>query len=673
MNLIPSPFSRSQPAAAPRWARAAVALAAAGSLMGAAAAELRLPAVFADGMVLQQKTAVAIWGTAEPNERVQVAGSWKGAIGTGVSVQADSEGRWKAELITPPAGGGAGTLKVSTASDQLEFQDVLLGEVWLCSGQSNMEWLLAHSIEAARASGDLPAEKTALKPGTIRHFTVPRAYAVEPAETTGGQWVEASGGNALSCSAAGYFFAQRLQEELNVPVGLIVSSWGGTTAQVWTSEEVVTAFPDHARTLEAVKALGGRTGLSKQQLDDYWSGVDDSAFFARRFKDTDFDDAHWKTSTQPSSFADIGLGSFDGVVWYRRQVEVPPSWVGSDLLLELPPIDDLDETFWNGERVGSLVGGGSWSKKRQYTIPAASVAAGQATLVIRALDTGGRGGFGAGTMKLSKGAEWIDLAGEWRHRRGVPASKAGPPPVAFELNHRTPASLYNAMIAPLIPYTIRGALWYQGESNRDRADEYNTLFPAMIMDWRSRWNDLSLPFYFVQLAPYDYGARGGSAEWTALIRDAQAKTTRLPMTGMALTSDIGNPRDIHPKNKWEVGRRLALFALRDLYGRDDIEPNGPTIMAASRSGNLLVLRFAHIAGQLSAPKGTLEHFEVKNADGAYVPAVASIGPDGKTVIVSAEGVEKPLGVRYLWNDAGASSVQGGTGLPMAPFRTTNIR
>ena len=663
MKLIPLPMPALRPSTGPLATLLCAVLAAESSL-----AELTLPAVIANGMILQQTSSVPVWGSANPGAKVQVVASW----GTGAAIEAegmaDADGRWSVALATPKATKEPGTIMIRSGSDEIELKDVLVGEVWLCSGQSNMEWEISKSIDAARERGELPVEKTSLEPAHIRHFTVPRVTATEPQTAGGGKWVDASGSDALTCSAVAYFFAQRLQEDVDVPVGLIVSSWGGTPAQSWVSEDVVASFPDHARTLADVKAGANAEDLTTGQVAEFWDSADDKAFFARRFRTADFDDSHWQSATLPCTFGALGLGQFNGVVWFRSEVDVPPSWAGQDLELQLPPIDDIDETLWNGERVGSELAAGAWSVKRNYRIPAKSVTAGKANLTIRALDTGGRGGFGAGAMRLVNGDEWIDLAGEWRYRKGVTAAQAGTPPRPPRLTAHTPTALYNAMIAPLRPFGIRGVIWYQGESNRERAREYRHLFPALIVNWRKHWDNLELPFYFVQIAPFDYD---GGEEGVAVLRESQAIAAKLPGTGMALTADIGNPKDIHPKNKWEVGRRLALFALRDLYGQDSLEPNGPTFRDARTDGDSLIVTFDHVAGALRMAKGSelIEHFELRNAEGKFTPATATITEDGQAVRLTADGIDAPVAARYLWSDDIESTLCGGTGLPVAPFRT----
>lgn len=642
------------------------------ALGGAAFAELTVPAIIASGMVLQQQAAVPLWGTAAPGATVQVAAEWSEGRTTVAEAVADAEGRWTARLDTPQASTDPASITIRTGDETIELEDVLVGEVWLCSGQSNMVWELEHIVEAARKSGELPPSKTSLEPANIRHFTVPRSLALEPQTVGGGKWLDASGSDALGCSAVAYFFAQRIQEDLGVPIGLIVSAWGGTPAESWVPEKVVAAFPDHAKALADVRANDGVTTVSAAQVAEFWDAADDEAYFARRFRTAEFDDSHWDRTAVPTSFGSIGLGNFNGVVWFRTEVDVPPSWKGQDLELQLPPLDDVDETLWNGKRVGSEVAVGAWSIKRRYTIPASDVTAGRASLTIRILDTGGYGGFGSGEMRLVKGDEWIELAGEWRYRKGVTAEQAGTPPRPPQLKQHTPSALFNAMISPLRPFGVRGVLWYQGESNRERPTEYRHLFPALIVDWRTQWDNMELPFYYVQIAPYDYDLEPEEIGSVAQLREAQAIAAKLPRTGMALTADIGNPKNIHPKNKWEVGRRLALFALRDLYAQGDLEPNGPTFRDARVEGATLVLGFDHVAGRLhgTSDEGGLEHFELQASDGRFVPATATISADGQSVLLQAADVTSPTGARYLWSDRAESTLAGGTGLPVAPFRTT---
>ncbi len=642
--------------------------AALGLLATPALADVTLPALFSDGMVLQRGAKVAFWGWADPGEQVTVKGGWLGSWIAGTRTTAGEDGRWNLEIETPKDAGST-TVSVSAPGTSIVLKDVLLGEVWLCSGQSNMEWGIEDVHAAARESGDVTGSTLEIQRPNIRFFDVPRQVALEPQTDCEARWTPAVGDAVGECSAVAYYFACALQDELEVPIGLVTSTWGGTTAQAWMSPDVVRRFPNHARSLDAALAARRDPDAQSRAVEAFWSEIDERAWIAARFAEPGFDDDHWEEVPQPTSFEQSGLASHDGIVWYRRTVDVPARWAGSDLELRLPPIDDYDQTFWEGAQVGTTVEAGAWQRPRRYTIPAAQVRGGQATLAVRALDTNGAGGFGAGEMRLVRGEEFIDLEGPWRMRKSASAPSLPAPPIASRENQHTPSALFNGMLAPLIPYRVQGTLWYQGESNRGAADEYRALFPALIVDWRERWSEPELPFYFAQIAPYDYRGDDRANSAIAILREAQALATRLPRTGMVLTCDIGNPRDIHPKNKWEVGRRFCRFALRDVYGRLDVEPDGPTFAGYERDGDSLRVSFDHVGERLSVRGDDLANFELAGEDGQFVPARATIHEDGQSVTLRSDGVPEPLHARYLWSDAGEATLMGSHGLPAAPFRT----
>ncbi len=636
----------------------------------ATAADLRLPAVFSDGMVLQRESEAAIWGWADPDQEVSLRGGWPGSAS--VTVSADGEGRWRAALDTPAAGGPF-KVEVTAGEELVVVNDVLIGEVWLCSGQSNMEWTLDLILPAAQRSSRVNERTANADRPEVRFFDIPQTTAERPQDDCNARWWSASGAEALRCSAVAYFFACELQDRLDIPIGLVVSAWGGTRAEAWTSEEVVAGFPHHAATLERIRSAD--PDQYAEAVEAFWERVDDGRFWTRSFPSPDFDDRDWDEQALPAHFESGPVGDHDGVVWYRRRIEVPSDWDAQELELVLSPIDDMDETFWDGVPVASTLAPGSHAQVRRYRIPAHLVTAGQAVLAVRAVDTGGPGGFtprasddGRPPMRLSFGGADLDLTGPWRVRRGAPVRALPSVPAKEATDQNTPAALYNGMITPILPFGIRGAIWYQGESNRYRAEEYRELFPAMITDWRTRWEQPDLPFYFVQLAPYGYG--GGDDGRTALVREAQALAAQqLAGTGMVLTADIGNARDIHPVNKWTVGERLARFALRDLYGSPETVAEGPRIRRAVPQGRELVLEFDHVQGELRAIGEGLGQFELAGGDGVYVPASARISEDGQGIVLSSPDVEAPSDARYLWNDAGYASVMGGAGLPLAPFRT----
>lgn len=632
------------------------ALAVLAALAASAHADVRLPAIIGPNMVLQAETEAPIWGWADPGEEVVIVPGWPGAAPAHAT--AGPDGKWSAS-VTTPAPGGPYTITI-TGADTLTLDNVLVGEVWLASGQSNMEWPLraTDNAEGAIAAADHPE---------IRLFMVTNAIAPEPQEDCTGRWVVCSPETVADFSAVAYYFGRDLHEHLGAPVGLIASEWGGTPAEAWTSAESLAPFPRHAPGLDLMRILREDPDSLEREHQAALA-----AWKARLESDEslgwtspDADDSAWKAMRQPENWSTPDLAAYDGAVWCRRTFEIPAAWEGRDLALELGPIDDNDTTYFNGTPVGATEG---WTTPRRYTVPAKLVRAGRAVIAVNVVDNSGPGGMhGApdGMFIAPKGdpeSERIGLAGEWRYKLGRPASEMPPQPQKPTMTAHTPTSLYNGMIAPLVPYAIRGAIWYQGESNRGVAYEYRALFPAMITDWREKWGS-EFPFYFVQIAPYTYGGDRGE---TAELREAQLMTLALPNTGMAVTMDIGNPRDIHPRNKLDVGRRLALWARARTYGQTGFEHSGPLFAGLEPRGDQLVLRFDHAEG-LDSRGGVPRGFEIAGEDRVWHAAGAII--DGETVILSAYGVHSPVAARYGWDDDEEPNLFNGSGLPASPFRT----
>ncbi len=630
-------------------------------------ADVRLPAVFSHGMVLQREAMVPIWGWAEPGEEVKVSASW--LSGGPVITRAKEDGTWGFSLRTTEAGGPY-ELRIS-GKNEIVIWDVLLGEVWLCSGQSNMEWKIdwikgaIEDFEAVRAKQTYPR---------LRLFDVENKITMTPEADCKGSWKACAPDNWSGWGAVAFYFGLELLEALDVPVGLITSDWGGTPAEAWTSRGTIAKLADFEPHLERIDAALGSGDAAPTQVElqaAWWRGVDEKDPGSPDWSAAELDLAEWKTMAQPVRFSAVSeLAGFDGIVWIRRKVDLPAGWAGKDLSLALGPIDDMDTTWFNGEKVGGFEAMGYWNHERTYTIPGRLVRAGSNSIAIRVIDTGGEGGLTGDSQKLSIGLAGGTgpparlLAGDWRYRVGASAADLGPFPSTSWFNQDYPTSLYNGMIAPLVPYRIRGAIWYQGESNRDRAAQYQTLFPAMIRDWRQLWRQGDFPFYFVQIAPYRYGGDTGQA---AELREAQMMTLSVPNTGMAVTMDIGNPGDIHPKNKWEVGRRLSLWALAKDYGRDDLVFSGPVYKGYQKEGSRLRLLFAHTGGGLASRGGPLTHFTIAGEDRVFHPAQAEI--DGETLLVSSEQVPDPVAVRYAWGCADEPNLAGATGLPASSFRT----
>ncbi|RYY59827.1 MAG: hypothetical protein EOO05_12025 [Chitinophagaceae bacterium] len=622
---------------------------------------VRLPLLFSNEMVLQRDKPVPVWGWADPKEKIQV--SFNNQVR---SVTAGKDGKWRVDLA-PTAAGGPFTLTVK-GKNTITINDVLVGEVWLCSGQSNMEmpiagWGLINNYQQEIAKANYP---------TIRQFLVQKATAAEPqAELAGGDWKKCEPANAGDFSALAYFFARELQSKLNIPIGLINCTWGGTHSETWTSREAFQNSPEFkemiagmkpvslaevaARRKEAVETL-----LAKYQVKPE-AGQDTKAW-----KEPSYNDAAWNKIRVPGVWESNGLPDVDGTIWLRRSIEITREDAGKAATLHLAKIDDEDDTYVNGQLVGSTK---PYNADRIYQIAAGVLKEGKNVIAVRVNDTGGEGGIygDAGDVALETGTKKIALSGDW----SIAVEKVLPINTSVGPNSY-PTLLSNAMLEPLIPYAIKGVIWYQGESNAGRAFQYQKAFPLMITDWRNRWKQTDLPFYFVQLS--SFGANNGDSRkgstWAEL-REAQDKTQSLPNTGMAVTTDIGDAKDIHPKNKQDVGLRLAKIALDKTYKMGGVS-SGPVYRSFTTEGNRIAVTFNNTgSGLMTTDKyGYLRGFEVAGADQQFHYAKAWI--EGDKVIVSSEDVKAPVAVRYGWaDDAGEDNLFNKENLPAAPFRTDN--
>jgi sialate O-acetylesterase len=625
-------------------------------------AELRLPAVISDHLVLQRETTVPLWGWADPGEVVTVTTGWDGERTTAT---AGADGRWRLEVATGEAGGPHHL--TFEGKNRIEFEDVLLGEVWVCSGQSNMEWTInrcAPLYEDVRSGANHP---------TLRIFDVQRKIATTPQEDCGGEWRACTPAIVGEVSAVAFFFGRDLLQELNVPIGLLCTNWGGTVSEAWTSDETMKTWPEFAASRAVVEAharsSGGVEDGRQAASEAWWAKLDDLDPGRREgWMNPEFDDSEWATQTVPNNWGTIDLAGFDGIVWMRRTIEIPESWSGQDLILRLGPIDDQDTTYFNGVEVGGHHTLNSWTTPRTYRIPGDLVRKGEAVIAVEVYDSGGAGGLFGDPEQMDIAAEnssrAIPLAGSWRYRVGLAKSELPSLPNTASLNQNFPAVLFNGMIAPILSYAIRGAIWYQGESNRTRAFQYRELFPAMIRDWRRHWGLGEFPFYFVQIAPYRYGSDRGEA---AELREAQMMALRLPGTGMAVTMDIGNPGDIHPKKKLEVGERLALWAKARTYGRDVATWSGPSCRGMALEGSSIRLHFDHVGSGLSSGDEALTCFTIAGSDRVFHPATAEI--DGETIVVTSKAVPVPAAVRFAWGAADQPNLKNKEGLPSSSFRT----
>ncbi len=614
--------------------------------------------LFTDNMVLQRGMADPVWGWAAPGESVSVSFHGKTAIAV-----AGRDGKWTAK-VGPFAAGGPYTLTVAGAQT-VTLKNVMVGDVWLCSGQSNMEFGVGNLVKpeetiAAAADPDL------------RLFTVPKVPATLPQETlSNGQWQASSPetikaqGTWNGFSAVAYFFGRKLRRDTHVPVGLLLSSVGGTPAEAWTSETGLRKnVPDFDPLLDQLDAAQGSKVTLDQQATGWYTKNDPGT--PANWQAPAFDDSSWKTIPTPGLFQDAGipeLSAVNGVVWYRRTFDLPAGSAGKDAVLHLLA-DDNDTTWVNGKQVGATEG---FQTPRAYAVPAALLKPTGNVLAVRVLDTGGKGGiYGdpAGLNLAVTGSDPLPLAGSWRVKLGVALTAAPPLPVSIENNQNFPSVLYNGQIAPLATFGIKGAIWYQGEANSDRSAQYRRLLPALIGDWRMHWNEGAFPFFIVQLA----GWQPGGTDYAAL-RDAQWRTSKtVPNAGIATAVDVGDESDIHPKNKEEVGRRLALAAEAKVYG-EKVPFAGPVYRSLIISGSSLTLTFTHTDGGLVSKTGSaLTSFEVAGSDGVFAAAAAHIAKD--TVVVSSPKVPAPVAVRYAWSGFPECSLYNGAGLPAFPFNTS---
>lgn len=629
-----------------------------------AVANIRLPAIISSGMVLQQKSEDPFWGWASPHEEVVIKASWMD--GHSMKTRADSNGKWMVKIKTPAAGGPY-TITIKGDST-IVLTDVLIGEVWLCSGQSNMEMPVS-GWPGASLKNSASEIKDAQYPN-IRLFTVKRDAAIIPHQDCSGSWSPCTPTTVAGFSATAYFFGRQLYRHLKVPIGLIHSSWGGTVAEAWTSAKALRKLGDFDSALNHINAVRGQVAKlqeeDKQNLQKWNMALSQ---VNSEYEKPGFNASGWKVMKLPTTWESAGYPNLDGIVWFRKVIVLPASWSGKNLELDLGPIDDEDITWFNGERVGGIEKMGYWAANRTYTVPGRLVKPGKNVIAVRVTDMSGSGGiYGKPEMlKIQpvKGFQGqpIGLAGDWKYHVAVIKQPSHVPD-----DPNTPSVLFNGMIKPLIPFEIKGAIWYQGEANVGRAAQYDTLFQAMIEDWRSRWKEGAFPFYFVQIAPFPYGGNGMQS---AALRDAQRRCLKLPNTGMAVTLDIGDTTNIHPANKQEVGRRLSLWALANTYGGNGIVFSGPLYKAIEIRNDSAVISFSHTDGGLVAKGGELTFFEVAGKDGRFMKAKAVIR--GNTVVVWSKNVPSPVAVRYAWTDKAVPHLFNEAALPASTFTTEKLR
>ena len=623
-------------------------------------ADVRLPAIFSDNMVLQKGVPVLIRGSAEPAEKVTVefAGQRKEAT-------ADTAGKWQVKLDPLALSTETAVMRV-TGKNVIAIKNVLVGDVWLASGQSNMEMSVR---QVANAAQEMDA---ATFPG-IRFFMVSRDLSSSPKEDCEGKWVVCEPKSVGPFSAAAYFFARELHQKYKIPTGIINSSVGASSCQAWTPAEVLAAD----KTLPQLADMAPEKYTSWETYLAFKNGTYDHCSYADTgvkpeclaWAKPELDVSDWKDFKAPGNIEAQGM-DIDGAIWFRKEVDIPVAWAGHNLSIMLGPISDNDIVYMNGEKVGATENNWREWVFRSYTIPAKGVKAGRNVIAVRIFNRIGNGGFYPGypaPLKLAKDSQnEIILSGIWKckvERAEKPAALPGPLPSIYSV----PTAFFNAMIAPFSKYPLRGFLWYQGEGNAGAAKQHDVLFPAMIESWRKWWGDDKLPFYFVQLASFRAReAQPSEGGWPRL-RESQLKTLALHDTGMAVAIDIGEAMEIHPHNKQDVGRRLARWAMRDCYGDKEIEVSGPLYASNSVEGDKIRIRFTHVGGGLKAKGDELKGFAIAAADKKFVWAQASV--EGESVVVWNANIKSPRFVRYAWADNPECTLYNGAGLPASPFRT----
>ncbi len=639
-----------------------------------------------DNMVLQRESNVPLWGHGTPGTEVKIQASW-GENGKTL-VQPDSS--WMLKLRTPHAGGPY-TLAITHDDTSMSISNVLVGEVWLCSGQSNMEmpmmgWPPADTV---LASGEEISHATY---PNLRLCTVRRAFSAVPESTCNASWVECSPATIPGFSATAFFFGKKLHETLGVPVGLIQASWGGTAVESWISARCLSLLPEFTATLQSLKeCANGRyqimEWLRKYKTIDLQGRKGENKWQDLNCEDNDcatrsYDDSIWRVMRLPTLWEKTEVGNFDGIVWFRKNVLVPSLWVGKNLVLELGPVDDIDGTYVNGIKVGSHEGEGQWNVKRIYKVPGSIVDSTIVQIAVRVIDYQGGGGIygDPATMMLhpEQSGDTISLAGDWRYApvaelMGNALFVFGPrgnqyesrPRFPIDLSANTPTALYNGMIAPVVPFSIRGAVWYQGESNTERPRQYHSLFALLIENWRADFAVGDFPFYFVQLAPFDYG----TATQSQYLREAQAAALSVQNTGMAVTLDIGDAKNIHPANKRDVGQRLALWALAKTYGHL-VEYSGPIYKSNKKRKGSIELFFEHADKGLVLKEGSKGNsIQIAGSDRVFRDAMVKV--HGRTLVVSSPDVLHPVAVRYAFSNTPIATLFNKAGLPAPSFRTDN--
>jgi len=626
-------------------------------------AAIKLPALVGDHMVLQRDKPINVWGYAKPAEAITITFAGKTFTAT-----TDNNGKWAVKMAALKAGGPY--QMVLRGENTITLNDILIGDVWICSGQSNMEFNLSQGNNAVEEV------KNANYP-QIRLFSVNKGIDLTPLEDTRGNWSVCTSNSAQYFPAIGYFFARDIQRDVKIPIGLINASWGGTVIESWISKEGLADEPTFGSKAQQVAVFDTATyNREHRKLHADWvadfnkqdKGLVDGQYVWA--KTTDLPD--WKPINLPTIWGFTGkpdLWEMSGVVWFKKVVNLSKADVQSGAALSLSWIMNADEAFVNGVEVGHTPD--IWGFKRLYQVPANVLKEGENTITVRVENYGGDGGFvdNGQNFYLKTAANTLNLTGEWKYKIGYTLTKSDRPEKEISPN-TLPTLMYNCMISPLTDLSIKGVLWYQGESNWFRAYQYRGLFPMMIVDWRAKFNQGDFPFLYVQLAGYHRKQKQPeTSSYWAEVREAQDKTLKVKNTGMVTAFDVGDSSNVHPKNKQEVARRLVLLAEKNVYGLQ-VKADAPRYKSFEVKDNAIIIKLTNPAGVLTAGK-TVGGFAIAGDDHKFYWADAEIVNDTQ-IKVSSLLVPHPVAVRYAWEDDPAdANVYNSIRLPLFPFRTDN--
>ncbi len=620
-------------------------------------AQIKLTKVFADNMVLQRELKIPVWGNSTPGATIIAElGSRK------ATTKADQEGKWMVHLPKFKAGGPY-TLKIyekGKPSEGVMLSGILIGDVWLASGQSNMEWQVQQAQDANVEIADANFPQ-------VRFLIVDHSNEIKPqSDISTGGWKVCDSINVKELSAVAYFFARKIHADQNVPIGIIQSTWGGTRIEPWTSRDMLITSPiTKEKTLSVDTLHFNREDEIRDSLKQvrFWDIVYNPQNDADKiYSVSDYNDSNWPEVEMPNVIKDFGIGQYEGMVRLRKKISLTGSFVGKDLTINLGHPEMCYSLYFNGKEICKNVWYGNAT--HSYTIPADLVQPGENTIAVRIAMLWSGGGLNPGNeIYITDGSSKISLAGNWLYKKDM--EPAIPKMSNIQGN---PTVLFNSMINPLVPYGIKGFLWYQGESNAEEAYNYQKLFPMLITDWRNHWKQGNLPFLYVQLANFmQRKPLPSESEWAEL-REAQTMALSLPNTGMACAIDIGDAGTVHPLNKQEVGRRLTLIANKTVYKQDGIIISGPMYKSYKKIGNRIRISFTEIGSGLSTSDGNeVKGFAIAGNDKQFHWAEAVI--EGNEVVVYCDEVENPEAVRYAWADNPECNLVNSEGLPAVPFRT----